>query len=128
MTSLTALDQYSYQVSSSHIVRFPKKSQNKILKVKVIAATSKVISRSHHVSLHLPTNVPTKYQHPTPYGFSDTAWTRFFLNAGCLKPWVKQHLHSLLRLWGKNHDYVVNDKKFPKHFVAMSGCHFRANS
>ena len=25
-----------------------------------------------------PTNVPTMYQHPTPYGFRDIAWTRFY--------------------------------------------------
>ena len=34
---------------------------------------SKVISRSHHDIAHLqaPTNDPTKYQLPTPYGFQD---------------------------------------------------------
>ena len=41
---------------------------------------SKVKSRSHHDVAHLlpPTNVPTKYQLPTPYGFQDIAWTRFY--------------------------------------------------
>ena len=41
---------------------------------------SKVKSRSDHdaVLLHPLTNVPTKYQHPTPYGFQDIAWTRFY--------------------------------------------------
>ena len=28
--------------------------------------------------LHPLTNVPTKYQLPTPYGFRDIAWTRFY--------------------------------------------------
>ena len=40
----------------------------------------KVKSRSHHniAHLHLQTNVPTKYQLPTPYGFRDIAQTRFY--------------------------------------------------
>ena len=37
-------------------------------------------SVSHHdmTHLHLLTNVPTKYQLPTPYGFQDIARTRFY--------------------------------------------------
>ena len=40
----------------------------------------KVKSRSHHDAAHLQplTNVPTKYQLPTPYGFRDIARTRFY--------------------------------------------------
>ena len=40
----------------------------------------KVESRSHHDIAHLqpPTNVPTKYQLPTPYGFRDIAQARFY--------------------------------------------------
>ena len=40
----------------------------------------KVKSRSHHDAAHLQslTNVPTKHQLPTPYGFRDIAWTRFY--------------------------------------------------
>ena len=40
----------------------------------------KVKSRSHHDVAHLQptTNVPTKYQLPTPYGFQDIAQTRFY--------------------------------------------------
>ena len=40
----------------------------------------KVKSRSHHdvAHLQLPTNVPTKYQIPTPKGFRDIAQTRFY--------------------------------------------------
>ena len=40
----------------------------------------KVKSRSHHdvAHLHPLTNVPTKYQLPTPYSFRDIAWTRFY--------------------------------------------------
>ena len=42
-------------------------------------ARSKVKSRSDHdvAHLHPLTNVPTKYQLPTPYGFQDIARTRF---------------------------------------------------
>ena len=44
---------------------------NKILKVKVTMTRSKVNSRLHYdvPHLHPLTNVPTKYQVPTPYGF-----------------------------------------------------------
>ena len=53
---------------------------NKILKVKVTTTRSKVKSRSHYDAVHLQplTNVPTKYQLPTPYGFRDIAQTRFY--------------------------------------------------
>ena len=41
---------------------------------------SKVKSRSDHdvAHLHPLTNVPTKYQLPTPYGFRDIARTNYF--------------------------------------------------
>ena len=41
---------------------------------------SKVKSRSHHDAAQLQplTNVPTKHQLPTPYGFQDIARTRFY--------------------------------------------------
>ena len=44
-------------------------------------ARTKVESRSHHdvAHLHPLTNVPTKYQLPTPRSFLDTARTSFFL-------------------------------------------------
>ena len=43
-------------------------------------ARSKVKSRSDHdvAHLHPLTNVPTKYQLPTPYGFRDIARTTFY--------------------------------------------------
>ena len=43
-------------------------------------ARSKVKSRSHHDAAHLHplTNVPTKYQLPTPYSFRDITRTRFY--------------------------------------------------
>ena len=48
--------------------------------MKVTTARSKVKSRSRHDVAHLQplTNVPTKYQLPTPYGFRDIAQTRFY--------------------------------------------------
>ena len=41
---------------------------------------SKVKSRSDHDVAHLQllSNVPTKFQLPTPYGFRDIARTRFY--------------------------------------------------
>ena len=100
----TTPKQCPYQVLPSYTLQFPRYSPDKILKVKVTAAISKVTSRSHHyfahlqpptnvptarsevksrshhdvAQLHLLTNVPTKYQLPTPYGFRDIAWTRFY--------------------------------------------------
>ena len=43
-------------------------------------ARSKVKSRSNYdeAQLHFLTNVPTKYELPTPNGFRDMAPTRFF--------------------------------------------------
>ena len=37
------------------------------------------------------TNVPTKYQLPTPYGFRDIAWTRFYRSSSH----HDGHLHPL---------------------------------
>ena len=73
-------NQCPYQVSTSYTLRLPRFSPDKILKVKVTMARSKVKSRSHHdvVQLQPLTNVPTKYQLPTPYGCRDIARTRFF--------------------------------------------------
>ena len=50
---------------------------------------SKVQSRSHHDVAHIQplTNVPTKYQHPTPYGFQDIVKTRYCVSRS---PWQGQ--------------------------------------
>ena len=71
--------QCPYQVSTSYTLRLPRYSPDKILQVKVTRARSKVKSRSDHdvAHLHPLTNVNTKYQLPTPYGFRDIAWTIF---------------------------------------------------
>ena len=67
----TPPNQCPYQVSTSYTLRFPSYSPDKIFKLKVTTARSKVKSRSDHdvAHLHPLTNVPTKYQLPTPYGF-----------------------------------------------------------
>ena len=72
-------NQCPYQVSTSYTLRFLRYSPDKILKVKVITARSKVKSRTDHDVAHLqpPTNVPAKYELPTPYGCRDIARTRF---------------------------------------------------
>ena len=76
----TPLNQCPYQISTSYTLWFPRYSPDKILKVKVTTAWSKVKSRSHLDIAHLrpQTNVPTKYQLPAPYGFRDIAQIRFY--------------------------------------------------
>ena len=58
----------------------PKGQQD--FKGQVTTTRSKVKSRSHHDAIHLQslTNVPTKHQLPTPYGFQDIAQTRFYMS------------------------------------------------
>ena len=56
------------------VLNLHQKTDSKVqqdLKVKVTTTRSKVKSRSHHDAAHLQplTNVPTKHQLPTPYGF-----------------------------------------------------------
>ena len=55
-------------------------ARTRLFKVKHVTARSKVKSRSNYdeAQLHPLTNVPTKYELPTPYGFRDIARTRFF--------------------------------------------------
>ena len=59
------------QVSIFYTLWNPRNSPDKILKHMVTMTRSKVKSRSHHDIAHLQplTNVPTKCQLPTPYGF-----------------------------------------------------------
>ena len=55
-------------------------ARTRFFKVKVIPARSKVKSRLNYdeAQPHILTNVPTKYELPTPYGFRDMAQTRIF--------------------------------------------------
>ena len=73
-------NQYPYQVSTSCTLRFLRYSPDKIFKLKVTTERLKVKSRSDHgvAPLHPLTNVPTKYQLPTPYSFRDIDQTRFY--------------------------------------------------
>ena len=52
---------------------------------------SKVKLRSHHDVLHLQplTNVSTKYELCTAYGFQDIAWTRFYRSRSLRKGQIK---------------------------------------
>ena len=86
----TPPNQSPYQVSTSYTLRFPRYSPDKIFKLKVTKARSMVKSRSHHDVAHLNplTNVPTKYQLPTPYGFRDTGRTNFFPPPACPLLWT----------------------------------------
>ena len=76
----TTPNQYPYQVSNSYTLLFLRYTPDKFLWVKVTTARTKVKSRSLHdvAHLHALTNVPTKYQLPTPYRFRDIAQTRFY--------------------------------------------------
>ena len=51
----------------------------------------KVKSRSHHDAAHLQplTNVPTKHQLPTPYGFRDIARRRFYRSTSLRQGQIK---------------------------------------
>ena len=71
-------------------------------------ARSKVKSRLHHdvAHLHPLTNVPTKYQHPTPYGFRYTGRTNFFPCPPARTPWVKTKQKLRLK------PYNINELNF----------------
>ena len=68
-------------------------------------ARSKVKSRSHHdvAHLHPPTNVPTKYQLPTPYSFRDIAWTRFYRSRSLRQGQRSNQGHTMML-----HTYIPN--------------------
>ena len=74
-------NQYPYQVSTSHTYGFRDIARTKFYRSRSLTmARSKVKSRPHHNFTHLQpqTNVPTKYQLPTPYGFREIARRRFY--------------------------------------------------
>ena len=109
----TPPNQCPYQVLTSYTLPFLRYSPNKIFKLKVTTAKSKVKSRSDHdvTHLHLQTNVPTKYQLSTPYGFWDTALTNFFpppARPPILTPWVKTIPRQPLRAVGENPKPTLN--------------------
>ena len=68
---------------------FRDTGQTRFYRSRSLGQGQRVKSRSHYNAPqctptpphpHPPTNVPTKYQLPTPYGFWHTALTNFFLN------------------------------------------------
>ena len=71
-------NQCPYQILTSYTLRFLRYSPGQDFIGQ--GHYGKVKSRSHHdvAHLHPLTNVPTKYQLPTPYGFRDIARTRFY--------------------------------------------------
>ena len=56
-------------ISTSYILWFPRYTPDKISKVKVTIARSKVILRSHHDTAHIHPHVNSQYQLPTPTKF-----------------------------------------------------------
>ena len=93
----TTPNQCPYQLSISYNLRFPRYSPDKSLQVKITTARSKVKSRSHHDVAHLQplTNVPTKYQLPTPYSFRDIAQTRFYSSRSLRQAQRSNHGHTM---------------------------------
>ena len=99
--------------STSYTLQFPRYCPDKIFKLKVTMAWSKVKSRSSHdvAYLHILTNVPTKYQLPTPYGFWDTARTNFFplpTRRPIRSPWVKTIPRGVIKviIWRTYLEYI----------------------
>ena len=76
----TTPKQCPYQVSTSYTSQFWRYSPDKILKVKITTAGTKVKSKSHHDAAHLPPpiNVTTKYQLPMRNSCRDIAQTRYY--------------------------------------------------
>ena len=76
----TRPNQCPYQVTTFYTLWNPRNNPDKILKLMVTIRRSKVKSRSQNDVAHLQpiTNIPTKNQLHTPYGFQDIAQTRFY--------------------------------------------------
>ena len=98
--------QCPYQVPTSYTLWFLRYSPDKIFKLKVTTARSKVKSRSDHdvAHLHPLTNVPTKYQLPTLYGSEIQARQTFShrppARPPIRTPWVKTIPQQPLRAVG----------------------------
>ena len=73
----TSSNQCSYQASTFYTLFNQRYNPKKILKLMVTMTRS---NQGHSMTLHTytPTNVPTKHQLPTFYGFQDIAQTRFY--------------------------------------------------
>ena len=90
-------NQCPYQVSTSYTLQFPRYRPDKILYVTVTTARSNVKSRSHSDTAHLHplTNVPTKYQLPTPFSFRDIAQTRFYTSRSLRQGQMSNQGHTV---------------------------------
>ena len=79
VTSITIdlLNSENFKVAFAQLCKINSKIHLKYCN-KVTTARPKVKSRSDHdvAHLHPLTNIPTKYQLPTPYGFQDIARTK----------------------------------------------------
>ena len=75
-------------------------AQTRFFKFNIIIARSKVKSRSNFevAHLHPRTNVPTKYELPTPYSFQDMVWTRFLRSRSLQQGQKSNHSLTLIRL------------------------------
>ena len=93
----------------------------------------KVKSRSDNdvAHLHPLTNIPTKYQLPTPYGFRDIAWTRFYRSRSLRQGQRSNqesdhdiaHLHPLTNVSTKNQlptPYSFQDIAQTRFYRSMS--------
>ena len=100
----------------SYTLWFQRHSPDKIFKLKVNAARSKVNSRSHpNVShLHTLTNVPTKYQLHTPHGFRDIARTRFYRSRSLWQGKRSNQGHTMIM-----HTYTT----YPMSLVSINFLH-----
>ena len=87
-----------YQIPTSYTLQLQRYCPEKILKVTVTTARSKIKSKSHHDIAHLQpqTNVPTKYQLPTPYGFRDIATARCYRSRSQWKGQRSNQGHTMM--------------------------------
>ena len=98
-------NQCPYQVSTFYTLWNLRNSPDKILKLMVTMTRSQVKSRSHHDVAHLQplTNITTKYQLPTPYGFRDIAQTRFYMSRSLRQGQRPNQGHTMTM-----HTYTLN--------------------
>ena len=100
----TSPNQCLYHIWTSYTLQFLRYGRDKIFqgqghygKVK-----SQIKVKLWRCTPTPPTNVRTKYKHPTPYSYRDLARKRYFRGPPSRTPWVKTIPQSLFRLWGEN--------------------------
>ena len=75
--------------SVAHLMKFHL-LQWEVVKVKFLMNSNMTLT-----VLNLPTNVPTKYQLPTPYDFRDIAQTRFYRSRSLQQGQRSNHGHTM---------------------------------